>query len=809
MQLHRLKLVNFRQHASTEIDFGSGITAIIGPNGSGKTTLLEAMAWAFYGNPAARGSRDSIRWNRAPARASVRVEVEFSLGGHEFRVARGLYNAEFFQDRLDTPTVVGTQDVSQRVERLLGMTHDEFFSTYFTGQKELAVMASLGPTDRARFLSQVLGYERLRLAQDRVRETRSTLRGELTGLERGLADPEELAREVKEAEARQVAAATAVKAATEAKAAAAQQLEHEGPAWTRMVEVRESALKLEGELRVAERDMAEARRAFERLDKELAEALAAQSKLQELSGDLAAVEPLRAELEHLEREGRSAGQRRSLTGQLRELEQHEQRVSERAKGLADADRLLREAQQHLKDARATAGEAETVAERARTAWVRDRQDAETKRQSLREQYLDHQKHRESVVTTGPDGECPICKRSLGELYQEVLDTFGRQLEEIEVKGKYFKKRMEQLEHEPTDLRDAEARTRDAAAAVEQAVQEVARCEDRLREQKEVAVDWERLKTRRTEVEREIAALPDSYDVERHDAVREQLKTMEPLVQQAAEFRVKATRAEELVSEAEAADRAASEREARAQALEKTLTGLGFSDEAYTEARQRYQAAEAMVREAELRLVSVDGDLRAAETSLEHAQRRRREREERAAKIVGTRTDLTLHDELDRALHDLRLELNATMRPELSERASEFLSALTDGRYQELELDADYRVLIVEDGQVKPVISGGEEDVLQLVLRLAISQMVAERAGQPLSLLVLDEIFGSLDEHRRHNVVQLLRALADRFPQVVLITHIDSVREGVDRVMRLELDAATGAAQVSESQVELEGEHVAA
>ena len=44
-----------------------------------------------------------------------------------------------------------------------------------------------------------------------------------------------------------------------------------------------------------------------------------------------------------------------------------------------------------------------------------------------------------------------------------------------------------------------------------------------------------------------------------------------------------------------------------------------------------------------------------------------------------------------------------------------------------------------------MISGGEEDVANLALRLAISQMIAERAGQPLSLLVLDEIFGSLDE----------------------------------------------------------------
>ncbi len=111
--------------------------------------------------------------------------------------------------------------------------------------------------------------------------------------------------------------------------------------------------------------------------------------------------------------------------------------------------------------------------------------------------------------------------------------------------------------------------------------------------------------------------------------------------------------------------------------------------------------------------------------------------------------------------------------------------------------------------MKPVVSGGEEDLLHLVLRLAISQMVAERAGQPLSLLILDEIFGSLDEQRRHNVVALLRGLADRFPQVVLITHIDSVREGVDRVLRVEQVAETGASVVTEDPMTLDGADVAA
>ena len=115
------------------------------------------------------------------------------------------------------------------------------------------------------------------------------------------------------------------------------------------------------------------------------------------------------------------------------------------------------------------------------------------------------------------------------------------------------------------------------------------------------------------------------------------------------------------------------------------------------------------------------------------------------------------------------------------------------------------VTLLDGGEAKPVISGGEEDVANLALRLAISQMIADRAGQPLSLLVLDEIFGSLDEERRTAVVERLRSLADRFPQVILITHIESVRDGFDRVIRVDYDAERGASKVrDEPEGELNG-----
>src|SRR5690606_10226281 len=138
-------------------------------------------------------------------------------------------------------------------------------------------------------------------------------------------------------------------------------------------------------------------------------------------------------------------------------------------------------------------------------------------------------------------------------------------------------------------------------------------------------------------------------------------------------------------------------------------------------------------------------------------------------------------------------------PELAELASRFLAEITDGRYTALEIDDRYNILVLDEGEEKPVISGGEEDVANLVLRLAISQMIAERAGHPLSVLILDEVFGSLDIERRDNVIQLLHRLGDRFEQVILITHIETIREGLDQVIRVEYDERTGASVVREER----------
>ena len=99
------------------------------------------------------------------------------------------------------------------------------------------------------------------------------------------------------------------------------------------------------------------------------------------------------------------------------------------------------------------------------------------------------------------------------------------------------------------------------------------------------------------------------------------------------------------------------------------------------------------------------------------------------------------------------------------------------------------------GMRKAVISGGEQDVVNLSLRLALARLITERAGQPHSLLILDEVFGSLDTDRRRNVLDVLNNLRDWFEQILVISHIEDINESADRCLYVVRDEHTRQSQV--------------
>jgi len=798
VRLISLRLQNFRQHADTRLTFERGLTGIIGPNGSGKSTLLEAIAWALYGTPAARGTRDSIRFSRAAPRASVKVELEFELAGHRYRVMRGLTNAEVFLDGGDVPIANTITGATELLQRRLGMTRSEFFHTYFTGQKELDVMATLGAAERARFLSRVLGYDRISGAQEIARERRRILMAEINGLKQGMPDADAIWRGVADAEARLAVARMRATESEVARVDTADRLSAVAPQWLDAQAQRDQMQQLVSELRVAESEAMGFARDVERLDRELDAVAIAHRELAPLRHAILPLLALRAELESLAQLAEADARRQALMERVRTVAEDDAKLAERAARLESAPTLERETQAQLGALRGTLPEVERTLDSERTAWAKDSQEAETRLDGLRRQYTELSEQRDMLEGLGEESPCPTCGRPLGASYRGVLDLLTEQIETVRIDGNYYRQRVEQLVAVPAaiDALDEQRRTMQTElSAVERRLQ---RIQNALAEATQVADSRTELAARLTQATAQLAALPLGYDAPRHRALRDEVVRLQELETKAA--RVGGLVEREDVTRTERVRITTIRDAARTKVveLERQRSALGMDDSAYQRVRDAHERASAEARRAELDAVSAAGDAERARAALDSAEQGRRDLARLQETLDALDKDKQLHDELDRALTDLRTDLNFQLRPELAEIASGFLDGLTDGRYSALEFDEDYKVLVMEEGLPKPVISGGEEDLCNLVLRLAISQMIAERAGQAFSLLILDEVFGSLDETRRANVVELLRHLHDRFEQVIVITHIEQVREGLDRVLLVRFDETRGCSVVHAS-----------
>ena len=801
MRLNSVRLQNFRQHVDTAVAFDAGLTGIIGANGSGKTTILEAIAWALYGNPAARGTRESIRFARAGARAAVRVELDFELAGHRYRVVRGLTSAELYLDGATQPIASSITGVTELLQRRLGMTRSEFFNTYFTGQKELNVMAAMGPSERAQFLSRVLGYERLRTAQNLVRERRKLIVAEIGGLRSGMPDPEAVARQLAEAETRLRLARERAEEAERRRTADAAALAELAPRWEAMQRARERLAELLGELKVAEGEEAGLARDAERVSRELAELAAAREELGRLEKEIAPLYGLATELRELDRLCGLEGRRQTLLDAERTLREELGRLRERLAKIETAPKLELETAAELDAKRKQLDEVAATLEARRTEWVRDRQEAETKREALRRQYAELKEQRDRLVALGETGPCPVCTRPLGTNYRTVLDGFDEQLETIAVDGKFYASRLEQLRETPEDVATLEEQRKALTLDANALERRLAKVQSAVAELAQLGRDVAQKDERLAGHVRDLAAIPAGYDGKRHDALRREIERLTPLATRVQRLGALAERAPKLEQERTRVAAALSDARARLSALRERRAAIDFREPDYAVLRAEHERLATAARAAELAAVGALGDAETARAALESAEDVRQRLAEQQQRLDTLQRDRRLHDELDRTYAELRVDLNDQMRPELSDLSSAFITDLTDARYSQLELDDQYSITLIDEGIPKPVISGGEEDLANLVLRLAISQMIAERAGQSFSLLILDEVFGSLDESRRHNVVELLRRLHDRFEQVILITHIEGVREGLDRVVMVRYDEESGASVVTTDEAE--------
>ena len=171
--------------------------------------------------------------------------------------------------------------------------------------------------------------------------------------------------------------------------------------------------------------------------------------------------------------------------------------------------------------------------------------------------------------------------------------------------------------------------------------------------------------------------------------------------------------------------------------------------------------------------------------------------EKEYKIKAEEFELLNH--LDGMLSGFKTHMISRIRPGLSLASSRLIAMLTDSRYNEILLDADYEISMADEADIHPIerFSGGEKDLANLCLRLAISQIISERSGGgSMDFIILDEIFGSQDTDRRNKIFSALAGLGNRFKQIFLITHVEEVKDMLGNAIVVKrLDDGTSIAEV--------------
>jgi exonuclease SbcC len=72
-------------------------------------------------------------------------------------------------------------------------------------------------------------------------------------------------------------------------------------------------------------------------------------------------------------------------------------------------------------------------------------------------------------------------------------------------------------------------------------------------------------------------------------------------------------------------------------------------------------------------------------------------------------------------------------------------------------------------------SGGEQLRIDYAIRFALAELLAQRAGSKVEWLTIDEGLGSQDAEHRGLVLESIKAVADRFKKVLVITHIEEAQ----------------------------------
>jgi len=134
--------------------------------------------------------------------------------------------------------------------------------------------------------------------------------------------------------------------------------------------------------------------------------------------------------------------------------------------------------------------------------------------------------------------------------------------------------------------------------------------------------------------------------------------------------------------------------------------------------------------------------------------------------------------IEQALPEIQIEANRLLAKMTDNRMSLTLESQREKKSKKGDTIETLDIKIADELGTRnyEMYSGGEAFQIDLALRIALSRLLVKRAGASLPILIIDEGFGTQDSSGRERVVEAINSIQDDFEKIVVITHLDELKD---------------------------------
>ncbi|HVF25702.1 MAG TPA: SMC family ATPase [Anaerolineales bacterium] len=824
-----------------ELDFSLiEVACISGHNGAGKSSLLDAITWSLFGE--ARGKSNDVI-NLHPEVKAAEVIFIFKHEENTYRVQRTLPRnkstlLEFQVRNGDTwraLTEKTTRDTQARIEQILRLDYDTFVNASFFLQGKADQFTQQNAGKRKDVLSNILGLEVWEQYKNRTAERRKLIERDVDEIDGRV---REIDAELGEEEARKLRLGkleSLLKQLTATRAAQESILDNIRKNAALLDEQRKLIDALSDGLERAQTGLAtlESRLIAKEADRDSYANLVNRAK--EIESTYKAWQKSRKELEdwdkvaskfHDHNKERSplleqiAAEKARLEEEKRSLLIEEEAVNDQSTTIETLKAEIEKVQIQLEEAEARISE--------RTALERERNTGRERQVALRVENdtlkfdMNQLKERIETLKSAEGASCPLCGQELSEEHRQ--STLQQLEEEGKQKGDLYRANQKETAELITQVGGYESQITKLASAENERVKyasEISQHSERLGILESFVREWDAKSKKRlkdvtrfleggkyavdeqkklAKLDKELARL--GYDASTHDETREKESELRSVNEEFSNLKAASEVSKQIEGEISSLRSEIENRTSEIENLEMQYqTAKGNLESAEAEAPNLDAAERELfhLREEENKTRSELGGAQQRVDVLS-TQRTRKARFESEREELLKR--IAQHKTLERAFgkDGVPALLIEQALPQLEAKANEILDRLSEGQMsiefvtQEAYKD-DKRKDLKETLEIKikdgagtrdyEMYSGGEAFRVNFAVRLALSEILAQRKGSRLQTLVIDEGFGSQDARGRQRLIEAINLVKNDFAKILVITHLDELKEAFPNRIEVE------------------------